>query len=268
MNKKFYQNKLAFILGGSEGIGLSIANDMVKLGSNVIIGSRSVKKLDLAIQELEKNRQSSDQIISSSSVDLTNTEQTTLIMNQWLEKFGTPDFLIINAGFGRPGYMVDLEISHYEEMMNLNYLGCVRTIKPVLPKMIEAKKGHIVLTSSIAGFIGLFGYTGYCPSKAAQISFAESLQAEVKNDGIKVSVLCPPNTLTPGFEVENQYKPDEVLKTEEKIKALSPDEVSKSFIKQLPKNKSIIIPTFDGKFAYFMKNHLPSVVRFFTKRPD
>lgn len=266
--KKHYENKLVFLLGASEGIGLSIAKLFVSYGAQVLIASRSEKKLEKAIQELEPLRQSPDQIIEAQSIDLTNTENTSQALTDWLKKYGTPDYLIINAGFGKPGFMTDLEVKDYEDMVNLNYLGAVRAIKPLLPAMIKAQKGHIVLTSSIAGFVGLFGYTGYCPTKYAQIGFAEALKAEIKQDNIKVSVLCPPNTDTPGFAIENQFKPDEVLKTEEKIKSLTPDEVAISFMKQLHKGKFFIIPTFDGKLALYLKRFFPSILNLAVKRPE
>jgi 3-dehydrosphinganine reductase len=134
--------------------------------------------------------------------------------------------------------------------------------------MIKDQKGHIVNTSSMAGFIGLFGYTGYCASKYAVVGFSEALRRELKPYGIRVSVLCPPNTRTPGLEEENKFKPAAVLKTEEKAKPVDPDFVAKGLLKALPKNEFMIVPTFDGKLAYTLSRHAPSILNQFVKRPS
>src|SRR6185437_4120522 len=128
-------------------------------------------------------------------------------------------------------------------------------------------KAHIINTSSLAGFMGLFGYTGYCASKYAVVGFSQALLSELKPYGIAVSVLCPPNTKTPGLERENQFKPPEVLKMEEKAKVVTAEEVSQTLMKSLPKRKFWIIPTFDGSLALYLSRFAPKILDQFTKRP-
>jgi len=264
---KNHQGKLALVTGGSEGIGKEVAKEFVRSGANVIVLSRSAQKLATALSELKALQSAANQIISTETLDVTNAEETERTLNQLISKHGTPDFVINCAGYARPGYIQDLSLDHFRKMMELNYFGIVNVCKTVVPALVKARRGTIVNTSSMAGFIGLFGYTGYCASKYAVVGFSEALRRELEPYGVRVSVLCPPNTRTPGLEEENKYKPAEVLKTEEKAKPVDPDYVARELLKKLPKNEFIIVPTFDGKLAYSLSRFAPSILHRFVKRP-
>ena len=262
----FYHNKLVFVTGGSEGIGRSIALQLVTQGAHVIITSRGPDKCKLAIQDFEKVRSSPKQIIHYCSFDLTDYAVTQSHFEKLVQQYGVPDLLINCAGFARPGYLETLDMAPIRDMMEINYFGIVHAVKSLLPHFIKRKSGVIVNTSSIAGFIGLFGYTGYCASKYAVIGFSEALRRELKPYGIQVSVLCPPNTQTPGLAEENKYKPAEVLATEEKIKVLTPDQVASSFLKKLTRNPFIITTTFDGTLSLILSRWAPWLLNFFVRR--
>ncbi|HEX4926108.1 MAG TPA: SDR family oxidoreductase [Bdellovibrionales bacterium] len=262
-----YKNKIAFVIGASEGIGKSVAKGLLTNGANVVILSRSAQKLEAARSELEREKTGRDQTLVARTIDVRDFTQTRATLGSLISQFGVPDFVVNTAGFARPGYLTDLDIEHIREMMELNYFGTVHVCKAVLPELLKAKRGHIVNTSSIAGFIGLFGYTGYSASKFAVVGFSEALKREVAPLGVKVSVLCPPNTKTPGLENENKHKPAEVLATEEKVKVVDPDYVANDLLKALPKNKFLIIPTLDGTLAHRLNRFLPGLLEQFVKRP-
>ena len=263
-----YSGKLIWVTGGSEGIGKEVGKEFVKAGAHVVISSRSSDKLALALKELEALRVSPQQKIESKVLDVTLYNQTVSVADSIVSKMGVPDYVINCAGYARPGYIHELDIEHYKKMMDLNYFGIVHVCKAIVPHLLQAKKGHIVNTSSMAGFIGLFGYTGYCGSKYAVVGFSEGLRRELENVNIRVSVLCPPNTRTPGFVEENKFKPAEVLKTEEKAKSVDPDFVAKELLRELPKNKFFIVPTFDGKMALSLSRWAPGILSTFVKRPQ
>jgi 3-dehydrosphinganine reductase len=85
---------------------------------------------------------------------------------------------------------------------------------------------------------------------------------------VKVAVLCPPNTRTPGLDEENKYKPAAVLKTEEKAKPVNPDQVANELLKCMTKNDFMIVPTFDGRMAYSLSRFAPGILGRFVKRPS
>lgn len=262
-----FENQLAFVTGGSEGIGLEVARELIKNKCHVVIFSRSQDKLSKALGSLELSQQDAKQKIQSVPLDLSDSKSSLQALGKALADFGTPDLLINCAGYARPGYLVDLPMEHIQGMMNVNYFGIVNACKAILPSMLDRKKGIIINTSSMAGFIGVFGYTGYCASKYAVVGFSEALMREVQPFGITVSVLCPPNTRTPGLQEENKYKPAEVLKAEEKAKTVDPDFIAKVLIKKLPNPPFMIVPTFDGKLAHKLSRFAPAILSTFLRRP-
>lgn len=263
-----FKNKLVFITGGSEGIGLSVAAEFLSAGANVLIFSRSNDKLNQALDFLKKYKTSVEQILKAIALDVTRFDDVKKVFEEQFKQSGLPDYLVNCAGYAHPGYINTTEVSAFQQMINVNYFGVVNTCKVTAEALLKnKKKAHIINTSSIAGFVGLFGYTGYCASKFAVIGFSQSLRAELLKDGITVSVLCPPNTKTPGLERENQIKPAEVLKVEEKAKAVSPEFVAKVLLKKIPSRKFWIIPTVDGNLALLLSRYVPKVLEQFTKRP-
>jgi 3-dehydrosphinganine reductase len=257
----YYQNRLAFVFGASEGIGASVTSDLLKRGAEVVAFSRSEKKLS-ALKAA--NASAKLHVVTLDVTDFSAVERT---VGRAIETHGTPFFVMNFAGSARPGFIDQLDGQEVRKMMDLNFFGTFNVIKALSKTFLQKREGHIVTCSSMAGFIGLFGYTGYCASKFAVIGFSEALRREWAPFGIKVSVLCPPNTKTPGLEEENKYKPAEVLATEEKAKTLEPAEVAKSLLDSLPSGTFQIVPTFDGKMANYLNRVSPRIIDMFVKRP-
>lgn len=257
-------NMNVLIVGGSEGIGLALAHEFFRAGASVHIASRSRQKLDLAETSLRsKGPTEAGQMIKTYPLDVTDWNA----VNLFAEHFPCPDILINCAGMAVPGYIDELSVSDFQKMMDLNYFGTVHVTKAFVPKMKKAGKGHVLNVSSMAGYIGLFGYTGYCASKYAVIGFSEALDQELRPFGIGVSVLCPPNTRTPGLDAENRFKPKEVLMTEEKAKVVEPEMIAKFVVANFPKAPFWLIPTLDGRFAFKLKQWAPFVLKRLTQRP-
>lgn len=263
----YYEEKRALITGGSEGIGLAIAKALVQARVHVTIASRDAEKQRRALDQLESQRQTQNQRIAAITVDVTDAADVERHVNRLCEQQGVLDFLVNSAGHGRPGYLEELSIPMIRQMMEANFFGIVHATKSAWPHFLRAGKGHIVNVSSMAGLFGLFGYTGYCASKYAAIGFSEALRREAAPFGIRVSVLCPPNTRTPGLEKENQHKPPEVLKTEEKVKTIAPEVVAQALLKALPSNPSVVIPTLDGRWAWRAARYFPWLADLLLKRP-
>ncbi|MBX9768043.1 MAG: SDR family oxidoreductase [Bdellovibrionales bacterium] len=259
---KKMSRKNVLIAGGSEGIGLSLAQEFLSQGASVHILSRSEDKL-LKAQASLKPFVPADQELKTYSLDVTNWAA----VNEFVGGFPCPDVLINCAGLALPGYIDELSMGDFHKMMDLNYFGTVHLTKALIPKMKKARKGHIVNVSSMAGYIGLFGYTGYCASKYAVIGFSEALEQELRPFGIGVSVLCPPNTKTPGLEAENRSKPREVLLTEEKAKVVEPAVIASFVVASFPRPPFWLLPTFDGKVAFKLKQWAPFVLKRLTQRP-
>ena len=197
----------AMITGGSSGIGKATAKLLAKAGANLTIIARTQTKLEIAKAEIETCRVDSNQQLIALSADVADRVQVQKVVADAIAQLGPPDLLITSAGTVHPGRFQDLPLEVFERAMAINYFGSLYTLKAVLPSMEQQGKGHIVLISSGAGLIGLYGYTAYSPSKFALRGLAESLRGELKSSGVKLSIVYPPDTDTPQLAQENKTKP-------------------------------------------------------------
>lgn len=266
MRTGYYRNKLAVLTGASEGIGKALARALVKRGTGVVICARNEDKLQAAISEIRPLCTCRNQNVAHRAFDVVEYESTRLGIEAIVEQFGRPDFLINCAGFARPGYVERLDPSHFREMMEVNYLGTVHACKAALAHLKDGQS-HILNISSVAGFVGLFGNAGYCATKYAVIGFSEALRCELAPRRIRVSVLCPPNTCTPGLQRENAFKPPEVLAMEEKAATLEPEDVARATLKALPNGRFLIHPSMRSHLAYLLSRFMPGSLRQLTRRP-
>jgi len=147
------------------------------------------------------------------------------------EKLGPVDMLVNCAGMSLSGKFEDLEVSTFERLMSVNYLGSVYPSRAVITTMKERRVGRIVFVSSQAGQLGLFGFTAYSSSKFAIRGLAEALQMEVKPYNVYVTVAYPPDTDTPGFAEENKTKPLETRLISETVSVCKPEQVAKQIVK-------------------------------------
>jgi 3-dehydrosphinganine reductase len=116
---------------------------------------------------------------------------------------------VTSAGIAVPHYFEDTPLAVHERSMAVNYFGTLHVVRAALPVMRQRRRGRILMVSSSAGLMGLFGYCSYNPSKFALRGLAEALRAELRADGVGVSVAYPPDTETPMLEEENKTKPEE-----------------------------------------------------------
>lgn len=254
----YFGGKQAWVVGGTQGIGLALAEQLRALGAEVTLLARNQASLEAQGQRLGAQWL---------ALDVADGPATLRTLEDRVEHHGPPDFLFNCAGLALPGYLEDLSLEDITTMNQVNYLGTVHTCKAVLPAMLARGRGHILNTSSLGGLMGLFGYTAYCASKYAVIGFSEALRREVADGGLRVSVLCPPNTRTPGLEQENLRKPPEVLAQEEQVSVLEPGQVASYTLRQMPRNPTLIIPSMDGRWAHRLARFAPAILHLFLRRP-
>lgn len=257
---KTFENKRVYITGGSMGIGLAIAKEFAVTGADVVIFARSEGPLKEAVSEIRDGVKSDRQVVDYILVDVVNDEACQSVMRKAVSTYGVCDVLICCPGGAKPGYFETISAADFDHTMRLNLYSTRNTIASLVPFMKANGGGHIVALSSIAGFLGVFGYTDYCASKFALIGFSEALKSELRPFNINVSVLCPPDTDTPGLVTENQTKPEETKAISENAKLMSAEAVAKGLIRGLKRNQFLIIPGFDGKLVYFLKRFFPSLI--------
>ncbi|MBE9048092.1 SDR family oxidoreductase [Pleurocapsales cyanobacterium LEGE 10410] len=238
---KYYEQH-AIITGGSSGIGKAVAKLLARQGANLSLIARDRQKLQTAQQEIAAVTINSQQTICTIVADVANYQEITAAIQQAIAQLGTPKLLITSAGIAHPGYFTDIPLEVFERTMAVNYFGSLYSIRAALPAMIENQQGNIVLISSGAGLIGIYGYTAYCPSKFALRGLAESLRAELKPRNIRVTIVYPPDTDTPQLAAENKIKPPETQKITATANTWSPQAVAEQILRGIEQRQIAIAP--------------------------
>ncbi len=265
MAMKDFRHKTVYVVGGSSGIGLSIAHRMSSEGANIALFARAKEPLELALKQVAACKVSEEQKFYCRQIDVSSNDQVEAVMSEAMSEFGIPDVLINCAGTVCPCCFEDATYQQFDETMKVNLYGARNIISAVLPHM-KKQGGHIVNVSSLAGLVGVFGYTDYCASKFALIGFSEVLRSELKRYGVMVSVLCPPDTDTPLFREEIKTKPDEAKAITARTKLMQPDEVTEVLINGIKKNRFLIIPGLEGKLVYIVKRLFPWLIEYMMDR--
>lgn len=258
MNK--LEKKIAFIVGGSSGIGFAIANQIVIEGGKVAIFARGGNNLKQSLNHLN----SVQNINHSFVLDASNYHETIKQFEIATSLIGLPDIIINCVGIARPDYFENITFNQFENIIKTNLYSTWNVSKAGIP-LLKHTKGYLLNTSSIAGFLGVFGYSDYAMSKFGIVGFSETLQQEVEKYGITVGVLYPPDTATPGFDEENKTKPKETKIIGGSAKLLSAEEVAKYTVRKIALRKRTIIPGFDGKMTYLLKRYAPSLISYILK---
>jgi NADP-dependent 3-hydroxy acid dehydrogenase YdfG len=175
-----WQGKRYWLVGASEGLGRALAHRLAKAGADVIVSARNPERLADLVAELPGTaRAVAVDVADRASVEAAAAE------------VGEIDGMVYLAGVYWPMKAQEWDAAQAEAMADINFTGCVRAVGAVLPAMVARGRGHVVLTGSLSGFRGLPGAIGYGASKAAVMSLAESMHADLRRTGIAVQVANP-----------------------------------------------------------------------------
>ena len=180
----FFKNKVIAITGGSEGIGKALVDALIPLGAKIATCGRNQDKLySLQVQY-------SNQLLHTMVADVSRYDDCKNFIQSTIETFGGIDILINNAGISMRALLKDAEVDVIKKVMDVNFFGTVYCTKLALDTIIE-RKGTIVGVSSIAGYRGLPGRSGYSASKFAVNGWLESIRTELLDTGVNVMWVCP-----------------------------------------------------------------------------
>lgn len=253
--------KKIYVTGGSSGIGKAIVNYAYARGADVILIARNEEKLNTAKKELMREAKSQCGRIFLLPLDVCDERETLEILPRKIAEWGTPDIVVNSAGAAHPGDFETLSHSVLKSLWEVNVGGVWNVTQAVVPSMKGRRSGVIVNVSSVAGIIGFYGYTAYSATKYAVIGFSEALRNELIPHGVRVCILCPPDTETPQYEKEREMLPLETVQIAKMGKLLSPDTVAKALFKGLGRNSFLITPGFIGTATLWGTRLIPGVVR-------
>lgn len=182
-----YTNKTVWITGASSGIGEALAKAYFREGANLILSSRREDALEKVRATLDDDHSR----IKILTLDLSLSDTFVTKTADALSLFGSIDVLVNNGGISQRSIFEETDLDTVRKIMEVNYFGSVGLTREVIPHMIAKKKGHIVVTSSIAGKIGTKYRTAYSGSKHAVQGFFDSLRQEMYEHNIAVTLICP-----------------------------------------------------------------------------
>jgi 3-oxoacyl-[acyl-carrier protein] reductase len=185
-------NKIAYITGGSKGIGLGIAKAMLAEGMKVAITGRNRETLNAAVEEL--NKVGNGEILAIES-DVRNFESEKNAIEQVLKKWGTLDVVIANAGVGKFASIEEMSLEDWNSVIDVNLTGVFHTVKASIPAMKESK-GYIMTIASLAGTNFFQKGSAYNASKFGLVGFTQAVMMDLRQYGIKVTTIMPGSVAT------------------------------------------------------------------------
>lgn len=259
---KDLDGKNVVVTGGSYGIGMGIARAFLREGSNVFTIARNQEKLDTSVLELKKDARA-NRTVRGYPGDVGDWDRISRVIDQIASDNGGIDVVVNNAGLQIPDYFEKQDVEVFERTVRTNYLGSVYVTKAALPYLLKNKKSALVFLYSAAGITGIFGYSSYSPTKAAVLSLAEAIRQELKDKGLRVTVLCPADVDTPSHTEELKTRPPECNVISESAGLMTVAELADIFMAGFKKGKFMVIGGFVTKLLYRVNGISPRFVGFY-----
>ncbi len=263
----YFQNKVIVITGGSEGIGKALVDIFLSQGAKVAACSRNFDKL-YHLQQIHAGKS-----LMIHTADVSKEQDCKIFIESVIKLYGTIDVLINNAGISMRSLVQDVEFETLRRVMDVNFWGTVYCTKFSLPYIMK-NNGTVVGVSSIAGYRGLPGRSGYSASKYAMNGWLEALRTELLTTGVNVMWVCPGFTASNirNVALNRVGKPQGESPLDES-KLMTAEECAAHINKAIEKRKRTIVLTANGKQTVLLNKLFPSLAdklvrRFFFRNEE
>jgi short-subunit dehydrogenase len=264
---EYFKDKVVMVTGGTDGIGKALVEELLNRGAKVATCGRNHDKL----YQLQSSYASYP--LHTMVCDVSNENDCRRFIETTLKVYGQIDILINNAGISMRALLKDTTAEVIRKVMDINFFGTVYCTKYALPSIMQ-RKGTIVGVSSIAGYRGLPGRSGYSASKFALQGWLEAIRTELMNEGVHVMWVCP------GFTTSNirhaalnkeGLSHGETPMDEDKM--MTAEECARRILKAVEKKKRSVVMTFQGKQTVFLNKFFPKLAdrfvnNFFMKKGE
>ena len=254
----YFKDKVVVVTGGTDGIGKALVDALLNRGAKVATCGRNHDKL----YHLQSEYPSS--FLHTMVADVSSENDCRRFMETTIKTFGGIDILINNAGISMRALLKETDTEVIHKVMDINFYGTVHCTKYALDSII-ASKGTIVGVSSIAGYRGLPGRSGYSASKFAVQGWLEAIKTELMADGVHVMWVCP------GFTTSNirnaALNKDGASHGKTPMdegKMMSAEDCASHILRAIEKKKRTLVLTFTGKRTVFMQKFFPKLADKFT----
>ena len=247
----YFKEKVVVVTGGTDGIGKALVEELLSCGAKVSTCGRNHDKL----YQLQTHNPSAQ--LHTMVADVSSENDCRRFIEMTIKMFGSIDVLINNAGISMRAQLIDASLDVIRKVMEINFFGAVYCTKYALPFIIE-RKGSIVGVSSIAGYRGLPGRSGYSASKHALQGWLEAVRTELLGSGVNVMWVCPgfttSNIRNAALNKEGELQGESPM---DESKMMSAEECAQRILKAVEKKKRTLVMTFTGKRTVFMNKFFP-----------
>jgi NAD(P)-dependent dehydrogenase (short-subunit alcohol dehydrogenase family) len=258
-----YTGKVVIVTGASSGIGKALCLALAEQRARLVLASRDVVALQ-AVATACAARGADTLVVPT---DVTSEEACRTLVERAVARFKAIDVLVNNAGIGMLARFDDLaDLSVYEQLMRVNYLGCVYATYHGLSHLKESR-GQIVTVASLAGLTGVPLRTGYAASKHALFGFFDSLRIELRGTGVSVTMIAPDYVLS---EIHRRAlgpdgKPTGTSPLRES-KIMTAEECAALTLEAMEGRKRLLITSARGRSGRYLKVLAPSLVDWIARR--
>lgn len=248
----YFKDKVVVVTGGTEGIGKALVEQLLVLGAKVATCARNQDKLYRLQSEFPSYP------LHAILADVSSENDCRHFIESTIKAFGGIDILVNNAGVSMRGLIKETDVDVIRKVMEINFFGSVYCTKYALDAIIK-RKGTIVGVSSIAGYRGLPGRSGYSASKFALQGWLEAIRTELMQDNVHVMWVCPgfteSNIRNAALDAQGQAQGESPL---DEKKLMPAEECAREIINAVEKKKRTLVLTFNGKQTIFVNKFFPS----------
>ncbi len=259
----YFSGRHALVTGGSSGIGKALALDLASAGARLTLVARRPELLASAKAEILAA--TPDAAVDVIPLDISVEAEVEAKIGPHLDAHPV-QMLINNAGIARPGRFVEQTTQDFRDHMDINYFGMVHMCRAVVPRLMEAREGHVANVGSLLSKMGIYGYSAYAASKFAMQGFSECLRGELKPFNVHVTMLNPPDTDTPQHTAEMELLPPETKAIAGTVKMLSAETVARSLLQGMAQQRFEVVPGLDGQATVIAHRVWPGLVRWVCDR--
>jgi len=257
---EYFKDKVVIVTGGTDGIGRGLVDVLLGMGAKVATCSRNHDKL----YQLQSEYPSAH--LHTMVADVSSENDCRRFIETTIKNLGGVDILINNAGISMRALLKDVSVDVLRKVMDINYFGAVYCTKYALSSIIE-RKGTIVGVSSIAGYRGLPGRSGYSASKFALQGWLEAIKTELKDDGVHVMWVCPgftaSNIRNAALNKSGEHQGESPM---DESKMMTAEECAHHILKAIKKRRRTLVLTFNGKETVFLNKFFPKIADWLVKR--
>ena len=255
----YFKNKVVVVTGGTDGIGKALVDALLERGAKVATCGRNHDKLYRLQSEHAAHN------LYTMIADVSNENDCRRFIETTIKNFEGIDILINNAGISMRALLKDASTDVIRKVMEINFFGSVYCTRFAIDSIIR-RKGTVVGVSSIAGYRGLPGRSGYSASKFALQGWLEAIRTELMNDGVHVMWVCPgfttSNIRNAALNNEGRSQGESPMDEE---KMMSAETCARHILRAIEKKKRTLVLTFTGKRTVFMNKFFPKLADKFVR---